>query len=202
MEIFTEEIKQFIAENYTKLMKPEMLEEIKSRFGADELTAGKLKYYYTKNGLKGIDCRGRLAGWNKGVSITPEHYAKAQKTMFKKGQPSTRRKPVGSERIHSQSGYIVVKVAEPNVWRLKQRVLYEQYHNVTLSKHDIVTFLDRNPLNFDIDNLVLLSRSTLRIMNQKLSFGNGNPEITQALINLAKSIEITEKAKLKLKNKE
>ena len=45
--------------------------------------------------------------------------------MFAKGNVPPNHRPVGSERI-SKDGYIEVKVAEPNKWRLKQRVVYEE----------------------------------------------------------------------------
>ena len=62
-------------------------------------------------------------------------------TMFKAGNIPNNYRPIGSERIDCD-GYVMVKVADPNSWRLKQRVLYEQYHGVKLEKSDVVLFLD------------------------------------------------------------
>lgn len=45
----------------------------------------------------------------------------AEKGWFKKGQIPINHKPVGSERI-TKDGYIMLKVAEPNKWRLKHVV--------------------------------------------------------------------------------
>ena len=54
-----------------------------------------------------------------------EVYEKVKHTMFAKGNVPPNHRPVGSERI-SIDGYIEVKVAEPDKWRLKQRVVYEE----------------------------------------------------------------------------
>lgn len=199
-ELFTQEIKEFISEHYTKLMKPEILEIIHSNFNCPEMTLNNLRNYYVRNNLKsGIDCRGRLAGWNKGKKMSLETYEKCKETMFKKGHISTRHKEVGSERINTD-GYIEIKIAEPRKWELKHRVIYEQHHNVKLGKNDIVTFLDSNPLNCDIDNLVLISRATLRIINFYFSnFNNVSPEIKKTIILLASNIDATHSLKKKLK---
>lgn len=47
-------------------------------------------------------------------------YEKARKTMFRKGNIPANHKPIGYERINAD-GYIEVKVAEPNKFRLKHR---------------------------------------------------------------------------------
>ena len=62
---------------------------------------------------------------NKGKKVSPEIYAKMQPTMFKKGQTPVNHRDVGSERVNVD-GYLEIKVAEPNRWRLKHRVIWEQ----------------------------------------------------------------------------
>ena len=54
-------------------------------------------------------------------------YKKVEKTMFRKGNVPATHRPVGTETLRSD-GYIWVKVEEPNKWRLKQRLLWEQHN--------------------------------------------------------------------------
>ena len=94
---------------------------------------------------------------NKGKKVSPELYAKMKPTMFKKGQASLNKRPVGSERVNVD-GYIEVKVADPNKWRLKNRVIWEQHNGKIPPGHNI-QFKDRNPLNCTIENLYIISQA-------------------------------------------
>lgn len=60
-------------------------------------------------------------------------------------------KPIGSE-LHRADGYVVVKVAQPNIWKYKHRLIYEQEYG-ELKKGEMVIFLDGDRNNYDIDNL-------------------------------------------------
>ena len=94
---------------------------------------------------------------NKGKRVSPETYAKCQPTMFKKGHTPVNHREVGSERINVD-GYIEVKVAEPNRWRLKHRVVWEQ-HNGAIPRGHNVQFKNHNPLDCRIENLYLVSKA-------------------------------------------
>lgn len=120
---------------------------------------------------------------NKGKKMRPEIYEKRKGTMFKKGNLPHNYRPVGSERVNVD-GYVEVKIADPNKWVLKQRLLYEQYHDVKLTRNDVIIFLDRNRLNFDIDNLFLISRAALVRFNQDKLYSD-NPEMTKAAALMA-----------------
>ncbi len=198
--VFTDEIKAFIAENYKKLTKPEILKIIHSDFNAPHITIGQLQRYYFVNDLKsGINFQGATAGWNKGIKMKPSTYEKCSATMFKKGHIPLNKKPIGSERVNVD-GYVEIKVTESGNWKLKHRYVYEQHHNVKLGRNDIVTFLDGNPLNCDIENLVKVDRNILKIMNQKFSDLNiGNVDIKKAIISLANNIQGLNKVKNKKK---
>lgn len=119
------------------------------------------KRYEIKSGLNGQFKKGQEP-WNKGIKGI---YAKGcEKTWFKKGNTPVNHKPVGSERI-TVDGYTEIKVAEPNKWRLKQQLIWEKY-NGTIPKGYSILFGDGNKRNFDIDNLILVSRQQLLIMNR------------------------------------
>lgn len=120
---------------------------------------------------------------NKGKKMSAETYRKVKDTMFKKGNIPKNHREVGSERI-TVDGYVEIKVADPNKWKLKQRWLYEQYHNVKLTKSDAIIFLDGNRLNLNIDNLFLISRAALARFNQDKLYSD-NPEMTKAAALMA-----------------
>lgn len=98
--------------------------------------------------------------------------------------------PVGSERV-DKKGYILIKVAEPNVWLEKQRYIYESMYGNIPEGHKVI-FADRNKRNFKPDNLILISNSEALIMNtKKLIYEDANLTKTGSII--AKIIDKTNK---------
>ena len=94
---------------------------------------------------------------NKGKKMSPEVYEKVKETMFKKGHSPVNHREVGSERINVD-GYIEIKVAEPNKWRLKHRIIWEQI-NGKIPKGYNVQFKNHNPQDCRIENLYLICRA-------------------------------------------
>jgi hypothetical protein len=60
----------------------------------------------------------------------------------------------------------MVKIANPDVWKVKKTIIWEAA-NGPIPKGYVVIFADRNKSNFDLDNLLLVSRKELMIMNRK-----------------------------------
>ena len=119
---------------------------------------------------------------NKGKKMSPEQYEKAKATMFHKGNIPVNHREIGSERM-SVDGYVEIKVAEPNKWALKHRILYEKYHNVKLTSNDAIIFLDQDHLNFSKNNLFKLTRAELARYNQdKLYRDNADISLSAAAI--------------------
>lgn len=94
---------------------------------------------------------------NKGKKVSPEIYEKMSPTMFKKGHINGNKRAIGSERVNVY-GYIEIKVAEPNRWRLKHRLIWEQ-HNGIIPEGCNVQFKNHNTLDCRIENLYLISKS-------------------------------------------
>lgn len=89
--------------------------------------------------------------------------------------------PIGSER--ESKGYIMVKVAEPNVWIEKHRYVYESMYGSIPTGYKII-FADKNTRNFEPDNLVLVSDAEALIMNtQKLIYEDATLTKSGALIS-------------------
>ena len=77
-------------------------------------------------------------------------------------------KQIGDEIHHGSCITAYIKVSNSQNKRdryvLKNRYLYEQYHNETLCSDDIIIFLDSDRTNFSEDNLYRLSRKTHVLM--------------------------------------
>lgn len=169
---YTKEQIDYIYKHYKECMKPEILVEI-NKIGPVH-TKNSLKAFYHSHGLaSGIDCRmksGNISK-NKGYRLTKETYDKVKKTMFKPGIKPWNTKKIGDEALmKDKSGavYIKVKVAEPNVWVLKQRLVWEKY-NGPIPDNYIICFLDGNTKNCNIENLAVMSRAESIYVNHYLN---------------------------------
>jgi len=108
--------------------------------------------------------------WNsgsKGMRLTT-----ANKGTFKKGHHPVNRKPIGSERICSKDGYVLIKVAErdphtgfPTRYKHKQVHIYEQHYG-EVPHGMVVIFKDGDFRNFDPANLSLVKRNELLRLNK------------------------------------
>jgi len=196
---YTDEMKQFILDNYKGRYNQELADLFNQKFNTN-ITSRTIKSYKANNklnsGLTGKFRKGQTPH-NKGKKMPKEVYEKVKHTMFAKGNVPPNHRPVGSERI-SKDGYIEVKVAEPNKWRLKQRVVYEETKGKIPEGCPII-FLDGNKRNFDIDNLRCITRSELLYLNCN-GLNNSN-EITETGILMARLDRAKNKKMQELKDK-
>lgn len=123
--------------------------------------------------------------------MSKEGQEQSRKTQFKKDNIPWATRPVGSERI-DLDGYVYIKVAEPNKWELKHRVLWEK-ENGSIPKGYNLIFADGNKLNLDLDNLILVSNSELLIMNRRNLYKR-EKELTKTGSVIAKVIDKTNKS--------
>lgn len=196
---YTDEMKQFILDNYKGRYNQELADLFNQKFNTN-ITSRMIKSYKANNklnsGLTGKFRKGQTPH-NKGKKMPKEVYEKVKHTMFAKGNVPPNHRPVGSERI-SKDGYIEVKVAEPNKWRLKQRVVYEEAKG-KIPEGCTIIFLDGNKRNFDIDNLRCITRTELLYLNCN-GLNNSN-EITETGILMARLDRAKNKKKQELKDK-
>ncbi len=181
---YTDEMKQFILDNYKGRYNQELADLFNQKFNTN-ITSRTIKSYKANNklnsGLTGKFRKGQTPH-NKGKKMPKEVYEKVKHTMFANGNVPPNHRPVGSERI-SKDGYIEVKVAEPNKWRLKQRVVYEEAKG-KIPEGCTIIFLDGNKQNCNIDNLRCITRSELLYLNCN-GLNNSN-EITETGILMAR----------------
>ena len=190
--IWSDEEKQYLAEITPGRGYKEIQSMMSCKFGFD-YTCHQIKGAITRNklntGRTGRFEKGR-ATWNKGT----KGLTKANVTSFKKGQKPHNYKPLGSERI-TKDGYCEIKVSDTGRrWRPKHVLIYEKHHG-KVPKGSAVIFLDGDKRNFDIDNLYLVTRSQLAMLN-KNSLIQKDAELTKTAINvvdLMKKISAIEK---------
>ena len=127
---------------------------------------GTLHRYRIHSGRTGRFHAGQ-APWNTGK----RGYIGANRTSFKKGQLPHNHRPLWSERI-DKNGYIEMSVPErnpytgfPTRFKHKHVWIWEQAHGQKPKGHAVI-FLDSDNRNFDLDNLILVSRRELLAMNQ------------------------------------
>lgn len=180
---WTEEEKEYLKEitpgKHHKEILALMNEKFNRPFRMGQIK-GAIARYKLNTGFTGRFEKGNIP-FNKGKK--GECPKGCEKTWFKKGQAPINHKPVGSERI-DRDGYILIKVAEPSVWKLKHRVIWEKA-NGPIPKNYTVIFLDGDKSNTDINNLALVSRSELLIVNQKKLI-KSDTELSKVGINIAK----------------
>ena len=197
MHKWTREEEQFLRDNVKGIPLSELTDRFNKHFALD-LSRNSIRARKKRLGLKsGINTcfvKGQQS-FNKGLKwddyMPKESQDRSRQTTFKKGNVSINHRPVGSERVNVD-GYVEIKVAEPNKWDLKQRVVYE-LHNGPIPEGYNIIFLDGNRLNTDISNLMMVSKAEALVMNNKGYFTEDR-EITETGAMIAKVLVKARKA--------
>lgn len=140
--------------------------------------------------ISDVDCRfekGHVPA-NKGKPMSQEQYEKCKATMFKKGDVPANHMEVG-EYTHTTDGYLIRKVKEtgPQWERFEfvHRTVWEE-HNGPVPEGKMVSFLDGNKDNCNIENLVLIdNEENLEMNRSRLRFAD--PERTKTGVLVAKA---------------
>lgn len=91
---------------------------------------------------------------NQGKKLSEETKEKIKNFMFKKGNKPHNARKIGDEYT-DKDGYLWVKTEEPNVWKLKHHLAF----NEPIPKNMYLIFIDGNKRNFDKSNLQLISQA-------------------------------------------
>lgn len=179
LRAFTTEQRQFCVEQYQKLSVNELAEVFNRKFKTEKTTKqlrAFLKNQKIRSGRTGhfdkdhVPHNKGVKGWQSG--------GRSSETHFKKGRSAANVRPIGSERTNVE-GYIEVKVEEPNIWRAKQRVIYELALG-PIPKGFNIRFKNGDKTNFDLDNLVAVSNSTNMYMTHN-GYKDTNDELKETV---------------------
>lgn len=172
---YTKQQADFIIQHVKGRKSTELTEMFNDHFALD-LKPSQIKSCMGNRGLtNGVDARFKPdhTPFNKGKKgITQGGVA----TQFKNGHRPHNYKPVGTERVNGD-GYVDIKISDPSKWKSKHIIVWEE-HNGPVPKRHVVIFGDGDRRNFDINNLILVSRKQLVRLNQKGLIQN-NAELTK-----------------------
>lgn len=97
--------------------------------------------------------------WNKGK----KGYMGANATSFKKGNRPHNTHPIGTSVVFQ--GFICIKVAEPNIWKFRSKMVWEAHHGA-IPKGFVVWHKNGKSNDDRLENLTLRHRSELLRINQ------------------------------------
>ncbi len=171
MHKYTDEQRQFILENHIGTPTKELVNRFNQHFGTD-ITESMMKGYKANHklnsGLTGRFCKGHVPA-NKGKK---GQCAKGcEKSWFSKGHLPVTADPIGTEKLLAD-GYVWVKIDnKPKVpkrinWIQKHVLIWEQVNGPVPEGHCLI-FLDGDRSHIELDNLMLISRKTLAILNKR-----------------------------------
>ena len=104
---------------------------------------------------------------------------------YKGNHVSRKPKPLMSE--HFKKGYVRIKVAQPNVWMMKQKYIYMINHpEEDLTERSNYVFLDGNNRNFASENIARVELKYMGLLNKLGGCVKGQPEIMRLRIAEAK----------------
>ncbi|QHI16202.1 HNH endonuclease signature motif containing protein [Acinetobacter haemolyticus] len=154
---YTSEQLAYIQANCSKTRK-ELTLDVNLIFLTD-FTVNQIKSLCTRNkwntGRTGCFEKGDKP-WNTGT----KGVCKPNSGNFKKGQQTWNKKPIGYERICSKDGYVLVKVAEPNVFKLKHRVVWEKA-NGPIPENHVIAFNNLDKTDCRLENLTLMAKAEM-----------------------------------------
>lgn len=186
---YTQEMQAFIFKNYKGISTMRLVEMFNQEFNT-EVTVSMLRTYKSNHKLRsGVTCcftkghvpcnKGTKGLFNKG----------GNKTSFKAGQLPPNTDPIGTEKV-LKDGYIWVKIDnQPKVkknvnWKQKQKIVWEEANGPVPDGY-VVMFADGNNRNFDIDNLVLVTKAEMLYLNRNGLIYN-NSDVTKSSVLIAR----------------
>jgi hypothetical protein len=171
----------WLRKNRPHMIAAELAELFNGKFGTD-LSGNALKRTCLRHGIRSSSDGRFSAGhttWNKsmkGIHLSPS-------TQFRKNNIPANYLPIGSERL-SKDGYLEQKIADPNIWTQKHRLVWEQ-HNGPQPPHTAIIFLDGDRTNIDPENLCLVTRRELLRMNMD-RYRQAHPELKPSVLAVSK----------------
>lgn len=202
---YSPEVREYIQNNYIGCGPKDMAQKLNDLFGS-EYTRNQIKNYYAReelnSGLTGRFVKGQPSP-NKGKK--GRNYPGMERTQFKSGNLPHNTVPVGTERIN-KDGYIEIKINmrpsrknSNDHWKAKHRLIWEEANGPVPEGHAII-FKDGNIRNFDLNNLALVSRAELAVLNHRKML-HSDAQLTETSILCAKVILAKNKRKRKNEKK-
>lgn len=184
---------EYIRDNSYHVDSKEMAERVNKKFGTS-FTTVQMKSFRQRNhitcGLTGWYQKGHEPG-TKGKRqeeyMSQEAIDRTKATRFKKGDKIWNEQPIGTV-IVTTDGFKAIKVKmdgpQPKKWKPLHRKVWED-HNGPIPEGMVITFKDSNPLNCELDNLLMVSKRENLEMNRS-GYRFDDPELTETGLALVK----------------
>ena len=187
--IYTNEELAYVRKIIKGVPRKEVFEKFNNKFEPIKFSQflSLLSNHRITNGISSKFKKGSVPA-NKGT----KGMSKANSGSFGRGRETHNKAKIGKETI-TKEGYVRVKVGYPNIWKPKHRIVWEKEKG-EIPKGMYVLFLDRNKLNFSIENLALVTKSEMLIIN-KMKLTKDDAELTSIGLNVAKLIDKVNKVK-------
>ena len=199
---------EYIRDNSWGVSSAEMAQRVKERFGY-EMTPTCMKQFRQRNHIKSGETGWFLKGHppaTKGMTLEQickgdtEKLARIRATQFKKGHTPLNQLPVGAVTV--VNGYKLRKKqmtgGQWERWEMLHRAIWEE-HNGPIPEDSVVVFKDGDPLNCELENLMLVTRAQHAVMVHK-GYRSADPDITETGAALA-ALEIAVNKKKKERKK-
>lgn len=160
---YTKEFEQFVRENASKYNREELRQLAQDKYSL-KISKDSFRRYLNRHKIKSIH-------------NTKNNVREVYKC------------PLGAEKITREG--VFIKMAQPDIWRRKSRVMYEKYHNCKLSDDEYIVFLNQDNTDFSKENLIKSSKREICYLHNNETFSK-NPELTKTGILSAR---LTIKAK-------
>lgn len=185
-EKYPRKVREYIQENYVGIGPKQMTQILNEKFGT-AYEHKHIKAYYANHklnsGLKGPEC---MTPWLKGKK--GYRMPGCEKNFYRKGNVPHNTVPVGTVRKNTD-GYLWKKVSDVRYgdkanWRHLHYLVWEEA-NGPIPEGKKIAFLDGNPENCALENLVLTDAAEIAVAN-KLQLRFDDPELTKAGLMVAK----------------
>lgn len=184
MHLYSKEEIEFLKEITPGRSNKEITEIFNQKFNlniSETAISAIRKKHHIKTGNTGQFQKGSIPA-NKGKK---KMWKGGEETQFKKGNMPHNWVPIGSERI-TKDGYIQIKVQEGKLqhnWKGKHILIWEEHNGPVPKSHNII-FGDNNNRNFDINNLIMVSKAQMLYLSRNDLIKN-DAEITKVAVKLA-----------------
>ena len=200
LNIMTLEQQEYFRTHSAGKTSPEFAKELNEHFDLN-LTPGQVASYRQNHKLPGgVDTR-----FKKGVvnHVQTEEEKKkflegGKKTRFKKGNRPQTTVPVGTEVLR-KDGYLWIKVADPNKWRLKGELIWERANGQAFPRGMCLKYVDNDRTNLSPENLIVMNREENLILANH-GWQSRDAELGAAEKNIARLICKTRSKRRELKN--
>lgn len=189
MTKLTNEMKEFIKEHYKGKLATDLTDLLNEKFES-KVSVNTVRGYKRANKLRsGVDMR---FGYGQKMHRPPKGVSHPNwiPTQFKKGNKPHNTLPIGTE-IKRIDGYVWIKCNDlpgqerkVNRWRQRSHLVWEK-HNKPIEKDEILLHLDGDRTNDAIENLHVIKKSELAILN-KQGLIYEDPDATKVGILIAK----------------